>query len=300
MKIAKLRALLLLTFLTFLFAIPSVSICSAQTEKQKMNVGYTTTSLPDVDIKDATAALNIWIKEVGEKEGFQTKSVLYENADALIQDFAAKKLDIAFLRTLEYLAAGRKIDAEIRQASTKNGKTTVKYLLVVPSDPRHMQIKDLKGTRLAILKNNDLGMMFLNTQLLKSKLSEAKGFFSEIQEKSKESQVLLSVFFGQSDACLVTDASYKTMAELNPQIGQKTKIIVTSTELSEIVNFMQKKLDEGAKEKIIQASMRLKETERGKQMLILFNTDGVVRASDEKLETAIQLLAEYEKLKRKK
>jgi ABC-type phosphate/phosphonate transport system substrate-binding protein len=108
------------------------------------------------------------------------------------------------------------------------------------------------------------------------------------------------VFFGQADACLVTDTSFKTMAELNPQVGQKLKIIVASVELHEIVNFMQKGLDEAIKEKIVQASIRLKETERGKQMLILFNTDGVERSSDEQLETTRQLVAEYEKLKRKK
>jgi ABC-type phosphate/phosphonate transport system substrate-binding protein len=299
MTTAKICTLSLLFIICF-YAVLTVSVCPAQTEKPRMNVGYTTSSLPDVDIKDASAALNIWIKEVGEKAGFQTKSILYENAEALIRDFAARKVEIAFLRTLEYLAAGKKIDAEIRQSSTKQGKGTVKYLLLVHSGSKHAQIGDLKGARFAILKNNDLGMMFLNTQFLKARFPEAREFFGEIQEKPKESQVLLSAFFGQADACLVTDTSYKTMAELNPQIGQKLKIIATSTGLTEIVNFMQKDLDEVIKEKIIQASIRLKETERGRQMLILFNTDGVIRASDEKLETAKQLVAEYEKLKRKK
>lgn len=295
-KVSPLSLLLIL----FSWAILPVSICHTQTEKQRMNVGYTTSSLPDVDIKDATAALNIWIKEVGDKEGFQTKSLLYENADALLGDFAAKKIDIAFLRTLEYLPAAKKIDSEIRQVSTKLGKGTVKYLLLVPSGPKYTQVRDLKSARFAVLKNNDLGMMFLNTQLVKAKLPEAKGFFSEIQEKAKQSQVLLSVFFGQADACLVTDTSYKTMTELNPQIVQKIKIIAASTELLELVNFIQKSLDEATKEKIVRGAIRAKETERGRQMLMLFNSDGVEKASDEQLETAKQLVAEYESLKKKR
>jgi ABC-type phosphate/phosphonate transport system substrate-binding protein len=269
MKIARLYIISLL-FMIFLFVILPVFVCPAQTEKPRMTVGYTVTSLPGADIRDATAALNIWIKEFGNREGFQSQASLYEDVDSLIRDFTNRKLDMAFLRTHEYFSVIRKINAEPAVVKTRLGKATLKYILLVSSNSQNIQIRDLKNLRLSILKNDDLGMMFLNTKLLKAKLPEAGQFFGNIQVKGKESQVLLSVFFGQADACITTDTSFKTMVELNPQIGHKIRIISASQELIDMVSFVQKDFDQQFKERIIRSTGKIIETERGRQMLLLF------------------------------
>ena len=132
----------------------------------------------------------------------------------------------------------------------------------------------LKNKKIATLKANSIGMLFLNTELLKAKQAEADRFFSMIQEKSKESQAILAVFFGQADACIVSENGFHTMIELNPQIAQKLHAIMSSPELVEVVGFFRNDYPPADKAQAIRGMQgAIKQHERGKQIMLLFNVD---------------------------
>ena len=56
-------------------------------------------------------------------------------------------------------------------------------------------------------------------------------FFTQVKGANKASQVLLPVFFGQADACVVTASAFAVMAELNPQIHSRLQVLKRSPEL---------------------------------------------------------------------
>ena len=146
-----------------------------------------------------------------------------------------KKLDFAVMTSVDYLRMAAILKVKPEMARFRNGKATIKYLLLRNSDSQNQELVTLKNKNLAVLKTDQLGLLFLNTQLLKAKLPEADRFFSSIQGKNKESQAILAVFFGQADACVVSDVGFSTMVELNPQVGRKLQVISESPDFIQTV-----------------------------------------------------------------
>jgi ABC-type phosphate/phosphonate transport system substrate-binding protein len=265
--------------------------------RPKCSIGYSTKSLLDVDIKDATAALSIWTKELGDKEGFETESHLYDDLSSLLSDLRDKKIDMVITQAIDFAKMEKVLNTEPKLIRIKGGKTTQKYLVLVQSESPFKDLREIRNKRLAILKGDELGLLFLNTTLLKERLPEANVFFSSTIGMVKPSQVVLNVFFGQAEACLTTDIVFKTMTELNPQVGQKLRAIATSQELLETVTSFRKDYDEGSRERLIRISERLKDEPRGKQLLLLFKVDALGAYNDTGLDTLRSLLNEYRKLK---
>jgi ABC-type phosphate/phosphonate transport system substrate-binding protein len=277
-----------------LFCLPANA---QETKKIPINVGYSTSST-EVDQRDADAALKVWAKEIGDTYGFEAKTTLYPSVEELVKDFVGKKLDYCSMHTTDYLkyASVLKVPAELARA--RNNRNTVKYLLLVPADKAIKGLADLKGKKLAIKKANHLGMMFLDVELMKAKMPKSDHFFSDIQEKTKENQVALAVFFNQADACIVTDMGFATMTELNPQIGKKLKAIVSSPDFVDSVGFFSRNYPQAYKEKAIEGIMKgAKASKRAKQMMLLFNTDSMEVITGNQLDSVRTLLADYNRLK---
>jgi ABC-type phosphate/phosphonate transport system substrate-binding protein len=151
-----------------------------------------------------------------------------------------------------------------------------------------------------VFKDDDIGALYLNTILLKQKLGEAKDFFGQIEGKSRASQIVLPVFFGQADACVINDVSFKTMVEMNPQLGKDLKILSSSPDLLVGMGVFRKGMPSDLKERIITVAKGLKTQPRGKQVLLLFKMEDldVIRESD--LTATRELVAEYDRIRPRK
>jgi len=177
----------------------------------------------------------------------------------------------------------------------------MKYVILVNADNQKKGLAGLKNKKLSVLKTNPLGMLFLDTCLMQAKLPPSDRFFAAVHEKAKESQAVLDVFFGQADICVVTDVAFQTMKELNPQVGRKLHVIAESPELINTVGFFRSNYPLDYKEKAIRGmTSEYKHHERGKQIMLLFNIEKMSLINDSQLDSVRKLLADYEKLKRKK
>jgi ABC-type phosphate/phosphonate transport system substrate-binding protein len=271
-----------------------------QLDKPRLYMGYSSKTFLDVDMKDAVAALDVWVNELSAKEGFIAQNNIYEDLNVLVKDFQQGKLDFGLVKSLDYLKIRKDVKPEIAMTYVKGGKKTIRYHILVRTDSGVSNISGLRNKKLTMRKGDDMGLLFLNTLLLKNKQPESEKTFSFIDAKIRSSQVILSVFFGQSDACLTTDVAYRTMIELNPQIKEKLRIISSSDELVEGVNFFRKDYDEHNKKIVLERSLSLKETARGKQILLLFKIEKVALIEEKDLDTVRSLLSEYERLHQKK
>jgi len=295
MKIVKASWLLLFLF----YGAWCLSVEAAGPEKTQCIVGYSVKGMSDVDPRDAQAALRVWAQETGRKFGFYVETNLYDSVDVLVKDFNNKKLDLVVVSSIDFLRLSPTLKVKPEMSPIRNGKSTTKYVLVVGPDIQKKGLTGLKNKNLAIPKTDQLGMLFLNTHLLKANLPEAHRFFGVIQEKSKESQAILAVFFGQADACVVSDTAFNTMVELNPQVGRKLHVAASSPELMDAVGFFHPDYPASHKEKAIQG-MRggIKDYQRGKQIMLLFNIDRMDTVNDDQLDSVRKLLAEYGRLKK--
>jgi ABC-type phosphate/phosphonate transport system substrate-binding protein len=294
------KHLLLIGLLALLIRLTSGEAAFADEEQvRRFSIGYTANTFFGVDIKDAAAAIDVWGKEMAHTAGLVGESHIYYDIESMIKDFKEKKIETVVVRSIDYLRIRDRIDSSLGLSQIKGGKKTVKYLLITRVDSNISDIRDLNKKKIAILKNDDLGQIFLDLLLLRAKKPEAKQYFSDIDIKTKPSQVLLSVFFGQNDACLVNENVLITMSQLNPQIEKKLKIIQESPGLVEGLSIFRRELPESYKKKVLDVGCNLDRTPRGKQILLLFKMDGTFQLFEKDLDSLKKLLAEYDRLKGK-
>lgn len=259
------------------------------------------TMLRETDMKDIRSALDLWMKMIGEKTGFKIETTMYDNINSLLQDYRKGSLDVLNLAPLSYLRLEKQfLNLEPLFVPVLGGKKTRKYLLIVRSDSALTDIHDLRGRKLAVMTTNEVGYIYLNILLLREKLGKAEFFFSDIIGKTKFSQAVLSVFFGQADACIATDIVLKTMIELNPQIGKRLKIISSSPEVANLVAFVRSDLDKQIKEAGLRELFNLENSDVGRQGLVLFGVERLVPLSESDLVTLRALFKEYNELSKKK
>jgi len=266
--------------------------------RPELVLGYDVGVLLDADIKDIKAATELWMGQVAKKNRLTEKVVLYSDSTAILKDLKSGRVDMASTTTLDYLRIAEELETELAYSGIyANEKTTKKYLLIVRSDAGFVDVNDLARKKLAVAKLDDAALLFLNTHLLRNKLSEAPGFFSSVVDKRKSSQAVLSVFFRQTDACIATSEAFDIMVALNPQIGRQLKVIVSSPEIVRTVSFFRKGYCEKAKAVIRNGAANLENTVEGKQLLTLFKLTGIFLLKDSDLDSFRLLLNEYRQLK---
>jgi ABC-type phosphate/phosphonate transport system substrate-binding protein len=273
---------------------------AAEVEPIPCKIGYSIKTIVDVDARDMEAAFRVWSRELAAQYGFQVDTVLYDSTDKLIADFRSKKLDFAAVTSLEFLRVAKVINVKPEVTQCRNGKSFVKYLLLVSAEERKKGLAGLKSKRLSLPKGNALASVFLDANLMKAGLPASGTFFSDIRERGKETQAVLDVFFGQADACVVSEDAFRVMKEMNPQIGDKLHVAAESQALITSIGFFRPDWPEAYKRRGIEAmrSDAFKRHERGRQIMLLLNVERIDVITDDQLKETRALLAEYERLKK--
>jgi phosphonate transport system substrate-binding protein len=94
-------------------------------------------------------------------------------------------------------------------------------------------------------------------------------YFSSVRLADKPHRVVLPVFFGQTDMCIVSRSAYDLMLELNPQIAAKLTILEQSPEFVNIIICATETLDEWAKAIIHEEILAMHTHAVGRQALTL-------------------------------
>jgi ABC-type phosphate/phosphonate transport system substrate-binding protein len=275
----------------------AVAASSDQSKRADLVVSFSPRTMIDVDIKDAISAFRIYVDELAGQMNHTGSVLLYDTLDGAMKDVENNKVDLVSMTSIEYLRLKHKAFIEPAFAYMRGGKTTQTYHLLIHANKGYSSLSDLKGKKLVIVKMDATSLLFLNTALLKQRLPEMKDLFSVVEEKSKPAQAVLSVFFGQSDACLINDVTFQTMKDMNPQLGKNLEILATSPELLDNLTVFRKNMESTMKQKVFDVSRRLKTTARGKQILALFKVDDLVPMKEIDLVGIRELLNEYDRLK---
>lgn len=267
------------------------------TPKPDLRVAYSTKVFPDLDARDVTAAMQLYINELAKQVGYHADGQVYDSTESVIKEIRAGNFDFIALSSVAYLRIRDRVDTELALGQVKGGKMTSRYLLVVAAQSPYQKIRDLRNKRINLLKGDDIGPLYLSTVLLKHKLPEMKKFFFSVEEKNKPSQLVLPVFFGQSDACVITDVAFENMVEMNPQLGKGTRVIASSDEMVDTVTVFRKTLKEDTKQKVMKAGTTLKRNPRGQQILTLFRTEDLTPLKEADLEGIRHLVVEHDRLR---
>lgn len=264
-----------------------------------VNVAFSQATFPDVAMQDVRAALAIWGEEITRNikdiDSFSTN--IYPTPEALIEAMRSGSVDLAVLPTLDFLKVEGSLNADLGLISKSGPGGAQHYLLVVRANLPAEQLRTLKHLRFCHVKNDAVGLLFLNHALLQQGLPEMDRFFASTETRSKGSQALSTVYFGAADVCLVTEEAYQTTVAMNPQIGQKVRILLTSPELMGSVAVYRRGYPAHMRQVILDGVNLLKNYPRGAQILSMFQAVELRQATEGDLAETRRMYREYRQKK---
>lgn len=242
-------------------------------------VGFGSSLFSEVNENDARAAIKVWGEAIAKGRGIPTDPdpLIFKDASTLSYALEHQVIDAVVITIADY--ANVQSSARLFPIFTliAGDHNTEQYLLVVHKDSNIQTVSDLKDCRMLVHLNPRLclALPWLDTIFSEQELSPASNYVASISTKTKLAQVVLPVFFRQSDACIVGRSGFETMKELNPQVGQKLKVIAASPELVTEVLALRADYQPAFREQLISALLDLHKTPAGQQVLTLFHGDKV-------------------------
>ena len=275
---------------------------AAQGEAQPFHIGFSSMMFSDVNKNDAKAALKVWAQTVAGERGIETDpdpSIL-TGLDELAAALRNKQVDMVALLTEEYRALNAAVPLAPLFFASLNGKVEEVVVLLAHRDSGIERVEDLKGRRLIIHRNPraSLAVCWLDSILLEKGLRSTAEFMGRVDENNKLSSVVLPVFFRRSDSCLVTRSGFDTMSELNPQIGKALKVLATSPKMVPTLLCFRADYAPAFKDKVLAGLRDLHLSPAGQQVLTIFHSERLEEMPASRLQSALDLLAHCEELRK--
>lgn len=288
-----------------LVALPALSRAQAPPppagSPESFNLVFSSRMFMDVHESDAKAAVMAWSEAVTRERHMRLvlEPRVIDGLPALTKALRSGQVDLVTLTTQEYLNLGIDADQDSFIVGLIGGDFLVKYLLLVNKDAGIHDVADLRGRTLLVYENSltSLAVPWLDTILLDKSLPPAAGHFGKIASVKKLSAAVLPVFFGQSDACLVTSDGLATLNELNPQVGGQVQILAASPGFMPSVSYVRAR--HAGKWNGIDLFAELKMLHRsapGQQILNLFKVDKLVAVPASTIAGVRELLATHRRL----
>jgi ABC-type phosphate/phosphonate transport system substrate-binding protein len=253
-----------------------------------------------VDVNDAQAALEIWLNRVSRSQEMDLAPgvEVYHDGQALMTATVEGDLDAVSLLALEYLAIRDRAGLVPVMAGSSDGSASRTYLLLVRRDSGITGLDDLANRNLLVLTGGlgRLPRLWLDVVLRREGHPDSASHFLSVKEAGKASRTVLSVFFGQAHACVVPRRTFRTMAELNPQLADELVPLATSPELLWGITCFRAGFDKDRRETISRAALEMHTDPEGMQALMLFGLDRMVRIGPSDLESVERLAREHENL----
>jgi hypothetical protein len=303
MKVKRINIILIISIV---FTVPAVIFTvngqsgNNFSSKKTYTIGYMRDLFNEVDLSDAQAAVKVWINEIVKTwhydEGYNLKAKIYNQFEEVIAEMKDDSLAALSLNTFDYLNNNNKLGLEPELVSSAEGDIYGEYYILVRKEDHYRDIKDLKGTNMGVISgtNHIASRLWLDVTLAKYNIPDKKKFFKNFTMDQKESQLILNLFFGHLDACIVSSGAFSLMKELNPQISEKIICIQASPKyLWGLLCFIKSIIGEKDKTLFYSRAMHIQELISGKQLFSLIKIDKVVPFQNYYLNSYRDLMKEY-------
>ena len=269
-----------------------------------LRIGYSSRLFYDVDANDALVATREWVRNLIRESGGkgESETFIFPDQPAIVKAVNTAKVELVVLLPEEFvLIRDQAPDLEPMGTCVNRERLGYRYGLLVRKDggiTRLPQLKRLKPRRLA-LDTGDKGSlprMWMDILLKKEGMPEAGAFFDEIREFRKTSQAVLSVFFGQADACIASLETFETMADLNPQLGREIQVLASSREVVRDLICVRKSFRSDYRKRVEDVIYTFDSRPNGRQFLSMFHVDRIVPYDPAHIQGVLDLFRDYEAL----
>ena len=267
--------------------------------RSPLRVGFTQSMFTDLNANEAKAAIKVWAESIADSKNLNiaAEALVYEDLPALQHAIDQSEVELAALRIDEYLDLNLPQTPDVIFSGSSEGMPTDKPLLVTQRSISSLSLLQNKSVNILMDAYVGMSLAWLNVALLESGFPEIHQFSSDVKEIHKTSQVVLPVFFGQRDACLITKRSFETMVELNPQIGKKLSVLLEGPDIVSGIMFLRPDYQPSFKKDLVEALEELHLNPKGQQVLMLFKINRIIHCQDRYIRQAKELIGKYRMLK---
>lgn len=271
----------------------------ADAARRPFRLATTSSIFTDVNENDIRAALMVWVNTFAQEHDIplDPDPNMHATVEDLMRFARTNPVDGFGITTPEYAVLRREMTFDLFATGGVGGQFEVVYLLLVRHDSGLERLDQLAGRSLNVVDNPymSLAVIWLDTALLEAKLKRASGFFRQITMDKKISQVVLPVFFGKIDACLVRQDGFEVMSALNPQLKKQLRILAVSPPLVP-VGFAFLQNPSSYRQLILDALPRLGDSPTGRQILDFAQSDTFTVQSISCLDKSLELLNRHRQL----
>ncbi len=253
-----------------------------------------------VNRNDARVALKVWIDIIARQSGYflDSKIDILDSVAEIKERLQSHSVEMAVLGVSDYLEleSSRLVEPVLTDSRTSQGGALYSYVLLINPSSGATTMAGLRGRNILVASRGagKTAMVWLEVLLGKERLGRAAPFFASIKAPDKAQACILPLFFGAVDACVVDEVSLNLAKEMNPQLGQ-LRVLARSRPLIESVIAMPVEPFPYRKE-LVDALLSLHENPRGRQLLMVFKTDRIVRFQPGDFESARELWRDYYRL----
>lgn len=255
-------------------------------------IGFHTPVYRDVPRKDVEISLKFWVEELAQSLNLRFKPIrFYDDIGDLRRDM--KSGDINFLIASSMAVAQHFSAGELRGGFSGLKSAPGHLLLVVRRDAGIRTLADLAHKRVAILAQDELSEVYLETLLMKSGGKPDGSELANVFREKRSNALVHRLFFNQADVALVNRNSFEAALAMNPQVGQQMVVLDDHTfkGVSPHIGLFSSDVSQSDIDAITRSALTLGNTPRGRQVLDIYNADAMVKTKVEDLQPFWDLLA---------
>ncbi|HYP16891.1 MAG TPA: PhnD/SsuA/transferrin family substrate-binding protein [Opitutus sp.] len=267
-----------------------------------LRIGFSRAAFTGLNESDTTAAYRAFATALGRKRGYalSCEFSIFDTVPEAAAAVRARRVQLIVLSAWQLLSTDLLDQTEIAFVPFTGEGVGRRLLLLARNDRLVRGPADLRGGKLLLLRNNavTLSALWFETLTLQAGLGSPGQLLRKAEFGTKPSALVLSVFFGRADACVVDEQSFAVACELNPQLSRELIAVDRSEPLLDFVICLNR---DGWEPPELLDDVRLSMAElhhepMGRQILTLFRCDRLEPFRSEQLEDLAALHARHAQL----
>jgi phosphonate transport system substrate-binding protein len=270
------------------------AVCTGE-GRPALNVGFSEDFFHGINQNNAIAAMKVWSDSVARNRGIpiNSGSTIYSGSAALSAALTNGEVDVLMVLSSEMIALRDLGLLEPKFVSMRNGSCQEQYLVLVHRDSGITDLAGLKQKNIIIQSSAraSLARPWFEEMMNETGPVDLSRNFASFTETPESSRIVLPVFFKKADACIVSRSTFKTLAELNPQLTKQLVALAESPGFVPTVFCMRKGYDSELLPDLMAGLADLHKEPHGQQILMLFKVDELAAYDAGHMASTEKLLA---------
>ena len=256
-------------------------------------VGGSLESMHSGTVSDAEISFQLLFNEILAGLGIRFTIKIYDDDKTLLDYFDKGEVNAFFISALHFLDIEESTHPRARYVVQYGPSLKQRYLLLKRNTEKSLDLKEFKNRKLSYSRGHQVGKRFLDITLIENGLQNSEGFFSLIETTKDANSAIVDLFFHNTDLALVPENSFNIAKELNPQIGRKLSVLISSEPMIFQVVGFSRNFPEDKIARFDPFLLASEPNKRLKQVMRTFGVHSLHRAEEETLKEVREINNRY-------